>query len=297
MSQRDKEIETEAARQAHYIQWGLIMGIIDPCGHQRGYQRIVAIYVGYLMSGVNFRNKDSLRSNTIKGYATGINSLFTLRGMEAPIVLSDPNNMAGILINNLIKEEDIARQRSPLDSKLYAELLQRSNVSRSPDSEQRTVFDVTTMGRYLGPRVSEYAQTTDRTVDYHVYPSGKWVIKAFIANDFLFIHANGQVITDLSDASIEVVNRARITWRIQKNRQNNQMITLPCDKTNPAICPVLAALRLVIRARRLSQPDSMPVACYLKKDAMAYITGSRIAFHFRAAAKAVRPNISKDDEQ
>jgi len=27
MSQRDKEIETEAAWQAHYIQWGLIMGI------------------------------------------------------------------------------------------------------------------------------------------------------------------------------------------------------------------------------------------------------------------------------
>jgi hypothetical protein len=117
MSRRDKEIETEAAWQAHYIQWGLIMGIIDPCGHQRGYQHIVAIYVGYLTSEVNFRNKSSLRSNTIKGYATVINSLFTLRGMEAPIVLSDPNNMAGILINNLIKEEDIARQCSPLDRK------------------------------------------------------------------------------------------------------------------------------------------------------------------------------------
>ncbi len=85
--------------------------------------------------------------------------------MEAPIVLSDPNNMAGILINNLIKEEDIARQRSLLDSNIYAELLRRSNVARSPDSEQRTVFDVTTMGRYLGPRVSEYAQTTDKTVN------------------------------------------------------------------------------------------------------------------------------------
>jgi hypothetical protein len=94
------------------------MGIINPCGHQRGYQRIVAIYVGYLMSGVNFRNKDSLRSNTIKVYATGINSLFMLRGMEAPIILSDPNNMADILITNLIKEEDIVRQRSPLDSKI-----------------------------------------------------------------------------------------------------------------------------------------------------------------------------------
>jgi len=43
--------------------------------------------------------------------------------MKEPIVLSDPNNMAGILINNLIKEKDIARQRSPLDSNIYAEML------------------------------------------------------------------------------------------------------------------------------------------------------------------------------
>jgi len=84
MSRRDKEIETETAWQAHYIQWGLIMGILDPCGHQRGYQRIVAIYIGYLMSRVNFRNKDSLRSNTIKDYATVINSLFTLQSMKVP---------------------------------------------------------------------------------------------------------------------------------------------------------------------------------------------------------------------
>ncbi len=57
--------------------------------------------------------------------------------------------MAGILINNLIKEEDIARQCSLLDSNIYAELLQRSNVSCLLDSEQRTLFDVTTIGCYL----------------------------------------------------------------------------------------------------------------------------------------------------
>jgi len=148
------------------------------------------------------------------------------------------------------------------------------------DSEHHTLFDATTIGRYHGPRVSEFAQTTDKTVDYHVYPSGRRVIKAFIANDFQFIDVNGQVITELSDASIDVVDRVRITWHIQKNRQNNQKVTLPCDKTNPKICPVLAALRLVLTARCLSQPDSMPVACYLKKDTMAYITGSRITFHF-----------------
>jgi hypothetical protein len=76
------------------------------------------------------------------------------------------------------------------------------------------------------------------------------------------------------------------------------MVTLLSDKTNTAICPILAALRLVLRARCLLQPDSMPVACcYLKKDALAYISGSRIAILFWATARAVRPNISKEEEQ
>jgi hypothetical protein len=109
------------------------MGILDLCGHQKGYQRIIAIYIKYLMSGVNFRNKDYLRSATIQGYATSINLLFRLRGMKAPVDTSDPNNMASILINNLVKEEDIARQHSPLDRNIFAKLLQKLNVFCLPD--------------------------------------------------------------------------------------------------------------------------------------------------------------------
>jgi hypothetical protein len=93
------------------------------------------------------------------------------------------------------------------------------------------------------------------------------------------------------------VERVCITWRIQKNLQNNQKITLSCNKANKAICPVLAALRLVLRARHLSQPDSMPVACYSKKDSLAYITGTRLAVLFRATARAVHPIITKEDKQ
>jgi hypothetical protein len=217
--------------------------------------------------------------------------------MKPPIDVADPNNVSGILINNLVKEENIARQRSPLDSAIFAKLLLKSNVSRSLDSEQRTWFDLVVLGRYIGPRVSKYAQTTDKNVDYHVYPSGKKVIKAFTANDFCFFDKNSQAITELSNNSIDRVNRVCIPWHIQKNCQNNQTVALSSDKANTAICPVLAALHLVLRAHRLSQPDSMPVACYLKKDALAYITGSRIAILFRAAARAVRPTISKEEEQ
>jgi hypothetical protein len=137
----------------------------------------------------------------------------------------------------------------------------------------------------------------DKNVDYHVYPSGKKVIKAFTVNDFCFFDKNSQAITELSDNSIDRVNRVCITWRIQKIHQNNQTITLLSDKANTAICPVLASLRLVLRAHCLLQPDSMPVACYLKKDALAYITGSRIAILFQAAARALRPTISKEEVQ
>jgi hypothetical protein len=52
------------------------MKVPDPCGHQQGYQHIVAIYIKYLMTGINFRNKDFLRSATVQGYASSINLLF-----------------------------------------------------------------------------------------------------------------------------------------------------------------------------------------------------------------------------
>jgi hypothetical protein len=166
------------------------------------------------MSGVNFRNKDFLRLDTVQGYATSINLLFRLQSMEVPVDTSDPNNMTGILINNLIKEENIARQRSLLDSNIFTKLLQKLNISHLPDLKQHTLIDPVALGHYIGPRMSEYVQTTDKNVDYHVYPSGKQVIKAFTANDFQFFDKNSQVITELSDASIEVIDRVCITWCI-----------------------------------------------------------------------------------
>ncbi len=205
--------------------------------------------------------------------------------------------MVGILINKLVKEEDIARQRSLLDSNIFAELLRKSNVSCSLDSEQHTLFDLVALSCYIDPCVNKYAQTTDKNVDYHVYPSGKQVIKGLTANNFHFFDKNSQIKTELSDASIKAIDRVCITWRIRKNHQENQTVTLLSDKTNTTNFPLLAALCLVLRARCLSQPDSMPVVCHLKKDALAHIFGSRITILFWAAARAMHPNIFKEEEQ
>jgi hypothetical protein len=74
------------------------------------------------MSGINYYNKDVLRSSTLRGYATTVNTLFHLRGYKQPTKLSNPSNMPGIIINNLIKEETVASQCGPLDRAIFAEL-------------------------------------------------------------------------------------------------------------------------------------------------------------------------------
>jgi hypothetical protein len=78
MSQQDKEVETAAARQAHYIFWCSLKGIPDPCRAKFGYQCNVAIYAKFVMSGINYYNRHVLCSSTLHGYATAINTLFHL---------------------------------------------------------------------------------------------------------------------------------------------------------------------------------------------------------------------------
>jgi hypothetical protein len=98
-SQRGTDLKTEAARQSHYIEWTRIIGIPDPCGPQKGYQRIVAIYMKYLQSSINYYNKNNLRSAMLRGYAAAVNTLFKLRKYRLPINFNDKNNMAGVTMN------------------------------------------------------------------------------------------------------------------------------------------------------------------------------------------------------
>ena len=116
--------------------------------------------------------------------------------------------------------------------------------SPSIDSEKNLMFDMTCLGRFIGPRVSEYAQTSAKKVDHHVYPSGKKVIKAFTADDLVFFDRSGHTLELLDESCLDQAHRVKITWRIQKNRRNGQKITLSGEKTCVAISAVRAAGRM-----------------------------------------------------
>jgi hypothetical protein len=137
--------------------------------------------------------------------------------------------MMVILLNNMLWEEDIARQRAPLDNKIFAKLHRTTIASKCEDSVSDLLFDVVALGCYIGPRLSKYAQTTQDKVVHHTYPSSKMVIKAFIANNFIFYNEKKQVVKNLNNDSLQRARFIKITWRIQKNRQNGQTITLAAE--------------------------------------------------------------------
>ena len=55
--------------------------------------------------------------------------------------------------------------------------------------------------------VSEYAQTSPSTIDYHVYPLGSKVIKAFMANDFIFYNKSGDLFILQNDKSADIAKK------------------------------------------------------------------------------------------
>jgi hypothetical protein len=259
-----------APRQAHNMKWAEIFGIPDLCGPFQGYQQIVAIYIKYVQCGVNYYNKQALRLATLQGYAKAVNTLFKLHKFAPPADLMDQNNMTVILVNNLLKEEDIRRQWSPLNNSIFAEPQQMFKNIHDKDLVHNLLFGVVALGHYIGPRLSKYTQTTQDKVDVHTYPSGTTVVKAFVANNFIFYDNKQHTINKLCEASLNKAALVKITWEIQKNCQNNQAITLVADTAKPNTCPVQSMMQMVLQACRHLQPDNMPVAIYKTKRARRF---------------------------
>jgi hypothetical protein len=163
-----------------------------------------------------------------------------------PTDLSNTKTMASIVINNLTTEENIACQRKPLDNAIFAEIQHVARLSHSIDSDHSLLFEILTLAYFIGPRVCEYAQTTQDKVDRHIYPSGTQVIKAFTAHDFIFHDKNGNVLAQVNEASFDSTALVEITWHIQKKHQNGQRINLSADTKNTSICPVRGALGMVL---------------------------------------------------
>jgi hypothetical protein len=92
---------------------------------------------------------------------------------------------------------------------------------------------------------------------------------------------------------MEVSKKLKMTFQIQKNRWNGQSITLVADDAHLNICPVRAAYRIYLRAKKLGQSDSEPMDVFVNKFGIKkYLTGGKIAEILQSVAKRVHPDCS-----
>ena len=55
-------------------------------GQEKAWKQVIAIYIKYVMIGVNYNNLATLRSATCKNYADGVAELFKLRDFPSPLI-------------------------------------------------------------------------------------------------------------------------------------------------------------------------------------------------------------------
>jgi len=282
--------ETTRFRQAVYIAWTARMFMADPCGPEIGYQRIVCCFLEQLTRDNN------ARSATVRGYMESINILFERRNLPIPSDFRDVDNMNVKLFAALEKEENVAKQRSPLTKEMFARMVLIGKTSPI-NSAKAVLYDWFCVIRIAGFRCAEYAQTKQTSVDIHEYPSGRKVVKAFTAPDWTFYAKDGSIInSDNWQANSVVPHKVKLLFRIQKNRQNGQTLTIVADDNHVDICPVRAAYRIVIRAKALGQLENEPSGVFINHQGVKrYLTGSKIADLLRALAKEVHPGMTTDD--
>ncbi len=173
-----------------------------------------------------------------------------------------------------------------------------ANAASLPqDSIDRVMFDFFCLIRICGFRVAEYAQTMQTKVDYHEYPSGKRIIKAFLSTDWVFRDKNNRTIkpgqhtkSSFGKVPYNYVPYSKEQAKWAKNHSR-------CRQRAPRICPVRAALCIAERASRINLDSvSEPLAVYITKSSeKKYLTMAKIADILQAVAAFTHPDLTPDE--
>ncbi len=98
------------------------------------------------------------------------------------------------------------------------------------------------------------------------------------------------------DGLADPPKKMKLTFRIQKNCQNGQSITFAANDKHPHICPVRAAYRIYLWAKRLGQSDDQPMGIFVDHQGIVkYLTANKITEDLQSIAKACHPDLSRDE--
>jgi hypothetical protein len=133
---------------------------------------------------------------------------------------------------------------------------------------EAAIFDWTRLGFFTGSRVSEYAQTTARKGTFSKVPdsldAGDWLNTpiAFMYCDFSFYTKAGHRVAhhDLHRLG-HTVHEFHVRFRFDKSPRNFTIRKF-CRSGHTFLCPVLAAISIIVRALALRVPRTCPIGLY-----------------------------------
>lgn len=258
----------------------------------------IACYITSLALGETIKWQH-IAYGTIEGYLEAVDKLFTDRTPpttsphEETLEYRYKKDYISVVMTALQKYEGVKDRRSMISDYMMHYL--SGEAQKAPkNSLAQALFDWLVLGRYTGFRRSEWCQTTQTTfarlLDWPDQPS-----KALIITDFVFLDIHGRRLRGRAARNSLRVHYVTITWRYQKNGDHDQEITFAKDLENPRFCPVLAAVRIVLRAEELDVPRDHPIAVYTHSDgSRRFITEANVTTALRKAAHIVHHIPSND---
>lgn len=243
----------------------------------------------YLIQGHTIQST-FIKSSTISGYVDAVNDLHIQRKLPKPTTACGADDLVQPLIASLRSYESVPDRREMIYDNMFNLMLKASKLHQL-DSLDSAILDWIILGRVTGARKSKWCQdsqtvklTTPTLQNIHQQPL------AFIRDDFTFLDSQDRIIHTITPSSISSVSSVTIRWRFQKNNNNGEKIPFVCDKLRPSICPVLAALRIYLRAQRLNIPTDTPLAVYAPSTSpnhsFLYITSSQVTTYLRRFAQS-----------
>jgi len=258
---------------------------------------LLACYSVHLILGNTLKSL-RVRHSTLRHYLNQAISLHLARGLPDP---TEPSflsqDLVSVLLNAVKSYEKVPNRKEMITDSMILHMLQECRLS-PPDSLHFAIFDWIILGRVTGARRSEWCQDgsgIEMTTPCLAHPIPE--PKAFIFDDFHFFDALHRRIYNVSGQNANEVAFVKICWRFQKNNDNGQVIPYSRDRSNPEVCPVMAAVRIILRASALGLPSSSPLAIYAPTSSSSnftHITASQVVKFLRRSAQAVFGFKSKD---
>ena len=253
-----------------------------PCASRNWF---LGCYAVSLIQGQTIKG-EPIRSRTVRNYLSDVYKLFDAR--KIPYNPPTGVNYIDLIVTTHDKYESVPDRRNMITDDMTRWLFAKAQ-KYSQDSELFAIVDWILLGRYAGFRRAEWCQTRLTKYD-HIAEWPGHVAQAFLLSDFVFLDRNERVVHLTPETDVSCINYVRITWRWQKNRNNNEKRTFGRNRQDPLFCGVSAAIRIALRAARLGVPAHEPIGVFRRDNGTGlrhFIKDSAVNRHLRAAASVV----------